>query len=89
MQIEFNWTAYHSGSYRRYLISKCSYLLRGRIHDGSPRAHVGGKAGCHDLNIEADTLRGARVEDSAAHVVDTLLQLTLNGPGIEGQFPSL
>ena len=65
------------------------YFLSGWVHDGGTGAFVGGKAGCHDLNFEADTLCSAGVEHGAAHVVDTLLQLTLDGPGIEGQLPSL
>ena len=48
-----------------------------------------GHVGLDDLNLETGTLGGAGVKDSTAHVVNTLLQFTLNRPHVERELATL
>ena len=64
-------------------------LILGRVHDGEVRRHMLGQLWRDDLHLQIETVSGAGVEYSAPHIVHTLLQLKVNGPGVEGDFVRL
>ena len=76
---------YHSGCHLRNLVSQFVNPLDGGIQDGRTGMDVGRGHGFDDFNLEAGALCCTGVEYSTAHVVHTLLKLTLYGPGVECQ----